>query len=328
MDMQANRNGPGSQQPLVSIILPTYNGARYLQQSVASCLGQSYANLELIVVVDGSTDDTRAVLAQFSDSRLKIIEHERNCGLPEGLNTGFAHAQGALLTWTSDDNWYAPDAIAQMVAFLLDNLQVGLVYADMWLVDETGTLQEIDVLPPDHLKTQPWNGIYACFMYRREVYAAVGEYDPSTRLAEDYDYWLRIAERYPIAALHRRLYYYRQHAGSLTGTHGRYGAPRRILQVRRQRRWMSLREFLYWSAYLDVDAAFWHRQRGEWGHVRRMATHGLLKNPANARNLGLLSIWAESILGHQAASWLRQVGRRMGMAQPAASYDQGESGRP
>lgn len=313
--------GLDQEQPLVSIVLPTYNGAKYLRQSVMSCLDQTYQNIELIVVVDGSTDDTRSVLSEFSDPRLQVIYHPRNRGLPEALNTGFSQARGVFLTWTSDDNWYAPDAIAEMVAFLRSNPQVAFVYADMWLVDEAGHLQELNVLPPDHLKTQPWNGIYACFMYRREVYETVGEYDPAARLAEDYDYWLRIAERYPIAALHRRLYYYRQHAGSLTGIHGRYGAPRRILQIRRRRRWMSWREYLYWSAYLDVDAAFWHRQRGEWAQVRRMAIRGLIKNPANIRNVGLLSILTEALLGHQVTDWLRRTGRHILSRQPSPSQN-------
>lgn len=309
MSTLANATESTPTPPLVSIILPTYNGAKYLRQSIASCLGQSHQNLELVIVVDGSTDDTDSVLADFSDPRLRIVRHERNRGLPEALNTGFANSRGDFLTWTSDDNWYATDAIAEMVDFLETHPSVGLVYADMWLVNEEGQMQELDVQPPEHLKTQPWNGIYACFMYRREVYKTIGEYDPATRLAEDYDYWLRIAERYEIAPLHHRLYYYRQHAGSLTGTHGRYGAPRRILEIRRRRKWITWREYLYWSAYLDVDGAFWARQQGNWAEVRRMAIRGLLKNPANIRNLGLLSIFTESIIGHRTASWLRRLSR-------------------
>ena len=313
-------------QPLVSIVLPTYNGAKYLQQSIESCLSQSYENLELIVVVDGSTDETETILEEFSDLRMKIVHHKRNRGLPEGLNTGFTHTQGALLTWTSDDNWYAPDAIAEMAGFLGDHPEVGFVYADMWLVDEEGQTQELDVLPPEHLKTQLMNGIYACFLYRREVYEAIGDYDPATRLAEDYDYWLRIAERYEIAALHRRHYYYRQHAGSLTGVHGRYGAARRILKVRRNRKWIGWREYLYWSAYLDIDAAFWHKQQGNWDQVRRMGVRGLVKNPAHVRNIGFLSILGESILGNRVTSLLRRAVRRLWKTDSHLPQGNGKSG--
>ena len=328
MVTQASMTVSARLQPLVSIVLPTYNGAKYLRQSVASCLSQSYENLELIVVVDGSTDDTESILAEFSEQRLQVIRHEQNRGLPEALNTGFAHARGDFLTWTSDDNWYAPDAIWEMVHFLVQNPQIGLVYADMWLVDGEGRTQELDVLPPDHLKTQPLNGIYACFMYRREVYETIGDYDPATRLVEDYDYWLRIAERFEIAPLRRRLYYYRQHAGSLTGMHGRYGAPRLILKVRRRRKWISWREYLYWSAYLDVDAAFWHKLRGEWKQVRRMAVLGLVKNPASVSNIGLRSILVESFLGHQATSWLRRSVRRLWRISAKPSRNNSKAGNP
>lgn len=292
--------------PLVSIVLPTYNGARYLQHSIDSCLGQSYDNIELIVVVDGSTDCTGEILNKICDPRLRTIWHEQNCGLPETLNTGFRHTRGELLTWTSDDNWYAPDAIAEMVNYLMNRPSVAFVYTDMWLVDEAGNVREQDVLPPDHLASQPWNGIGACFMYWRKVYETIGDYDPAARLAEDYDYWLRIAQHFDISVLRRRLYYYRQHSQSLSSTFGSYRAASRSLQVRRKHKLMNWREYLVWSAYLDVDAAFWHWQRGEWSGVRHMGVQGLVKNPANFRNIGLLSILVEAMLGAKLAAGLRR----------------------
>lgn len=297
---------------LVSIILPTHNGARYLRQSVDSCLAQTYHDIELIVVVDGSTDATLSILESYSDTRLSVLHHSPNRGLPEALNVGFSQATGSYLTWTSDDNWYAPDAIADMVACLDQHPEVGLVYADMWLVDDDGEiLSQLQALPSDHLRTQPWNGIHACFMYTRQAREIVGEYDPATRLAEDYDYWLRIAERFEILPLHKPLYYYRQHAASLTGTRGRYAASRQILHIRRRRQWISWREYLYWSAYLDEDAAFWHWQQGDPQQTRRNALKSLFKNPANARNIGLLSIFTESVLGNRATAWLRGAVRSM-----------------
>jgi glycosyltransferase involved in cell wall biosynthesis len=308
--MQESKADLNSVNPLVSIILPTYNGAKYLRQAILSCLNQSFNNIELIVVVDGSTDDTDKVLAEFTDPRVQIVHHQKNLGLPEGLNTGFAHSQGDFLTWTSDDNWYSPNAITTMVNFLTENVEIGFVYADMWLVDETGGTQTLDVLPPEHLRNQPWNGIYACFMYSRTVYETVGDYDPTTRLAEDYDYWLRIAAQHKIAALHQRLYYYRQHNSSLTGVHGRYAASRQILRVRRKNGWIGYREYLYWSAFLDIDAAFWHNEQNEKEAVRKMGLRGLVKNPKNLRNVGLLSILTEAFLGVQLTNFLRHQLRR------------------
>lgn len=97
--------------PKVSIVLPTYNGARYLRQSIDSCLGQTYRNLELIVVDDASTDTTPEIIRSYQDPRIRVIRHEKSKMLPESLNTGFRAVSGDYLTWTSDDNYYVPEAI-------------------------------------------------------------------------------------------------------------------------------------------------------------------------------------------------------------------------
>jgi glycosyltransferase involved in cell wall biosynthesis len=107
-------------QPLVSIILPTYNGSRFLERAIQSCLGQTYFSIELIIVDDASTDSTPEILARAvkQDTRVRVIWHDRNRKLPAALNTGFSEAKGEFLTWTSDDNEYLPNAIEQMVDFL------------------------------------------------------------------------------------------------------------------------------------------------------------------------------------------------------------------
>ncbi|HEY7975548.1 MAG TPA: glycosyltransferase family 2 protein, partial [Ktedonobacterales bacterium] len=102
-----------AQAPLISITLPVYNGARFLPESLASIVAQTYTNWELICVDDTSTDATPTVLAEWAarDARIHVIRHEVNKRLPGALNTGFAAARGELLTWTSDDNRYRPDAL-------------------------------------------------------------------------------------------------------------------------------------------------------------------------------------------------------------------------
>ena len=103
----------------VSIVLPTYNGTRYLAQAIESCLAQSFRDVELIVVDDGSRPDVRAVVEPYlSDSRVKYVRHEKNAGVAASLNTGFRIATGSHLTWTSDDNYFEPEAIAEMLRFM------------------------------------------------------------------------------------------------------------------------------------------------------------------------------------------------------------------
>src|SRR5262245_61923913 len=95
-------------EPSVSIVLPTYNGSRFLAESIQSCLDQTYPDFELIIVDDCSTDVTPAIIAEFSarDSRVHTVRHEKNKKLPGALNTGMALSRGRFLTWTSDDNLY------------------------------------------------------------------------------------------------------------------------------------------------------------------------------------------------------------------------------
>jgi GT2 family glycosyltransferase len=206
--------------PRASIVLPAYNGARYLAESLESCLAQTFGDFELLVVDDASTDETPSIVAAFAarDPRIRCLRHETNRGLPAALNTGFAASRGAYLTWTSDDNRYLPDALAELVRALDDDAQVAFAYADIELLDADGRVvgRERAMEPLDLLTGHEGTG-FACFLYRRAVYERIGAYADDLALAEDYDYWLRIlAARLGMRHLHRVLYQYRRHAGSLT----------------------------------------------------------------------------------------------------------------
>lgn len=205
-------------EPQVSIILPTYNGAsRYLHGSIKSCLNQTHRNLELIVVDDGSNDQTFEVVKSFCDDRIRYIRHEKNLRLPRALNTGFRASRGEFLTWTSDDNEYLPDAIERMVRFLRDHRESDFVYADYHALDVESGKTELRRLP-DQLDLARKNSIGACFLYTRRVYQKVGDYDPKYELVEDYDYWIRVAKQFKMIHYRGSLYMYREHARSLKST--------------------------------------------------------------------------------------------------------------
>jgi glycosyltransferase involved in cell wall biosynthesis len=203
--------------PAVSIILPTYNGSRYLAAAIQSCLDQTFADLELIVVDDCSTDESPKIIAEFAkkDPRVRVVRHEQNKRLPGAINTGMSMSRGRYLTWTSDDNLYRPNAIAEMVDVLEQDPRVGMVYANFALIDDSGNVVGPGFIGPvDSLASI--NVVGACFLYRREVYDAVGEFDPEMCLVEDWDYWIRVAEKFRLEPLDRDLYLYRHHEGSLT----------------------------------------------------------------------------------------------------------------
>jgi glycosyltransferase involved in cell wall biosynthesis len=202
----------------VSIVLPTYNGARYLRQSLDSCLHQTHRNIELIVVDDGSSDETPQIVGSYQDPRLQYIRHVRNKGLPGALNTGFDRATGDYLTWTSDDNMFLPDAVEKMARFAKAGHHV-FVFCDYYRFDgEDTSLGTVRVPLPDDPQLDKGNCIGYCFLYSRAVRDRVGDYDPNTRLAEDYDYWIRVSKQFPLAHLNEALYLTRFHDKSLYAT--------------------------------------------------------------------------------------------------------------
>ncbi len=211
-------NDRASAEPLVSVVLPTYKRAHVLPSAIRSVLNQTYPNLELIVVDDNSPDATRDVVASFSDPRIRYVRNDPNLKLPRALNRGFSLSRGEYLTWTSDDNLYDLAAIERMVD-VMRNKACDLVYADYYHftdIDADGRpLATHHQRLPDSLQLEKGNHIGACFMYTREVYAAVGEYDPELFLVEDYDYFMRIAKRFRICHIAEPLYYFRRHDDAL-----------------------------------------------------------------------------------------------------------------
>lgn len=205
--------------PLVSIVLPTYNGSRYLDDSIGSCLDQSYDNIELIVVDDCSTDGTPDIIRTRAaqDGRIRVITHEQNKKLPGALNSGFAQARGEYLSWTSDDNLYRPDAIERMVSALTSRPEASVVYAGYSVIDDAGRiLNAVPARPPAELVLG--NVVGACFLYKKAVQDQVGPYDETIFLAEDYDFWLRAARHFQLAAVDADLYAYREHKRSLSAS--------------------------------------------------------------------------------------------------------------
>ena len=193
---------------LVSVVLPTFNRAHLIAAAVRNVLAQDYANLELIVVNDGSSDATAELLGrlerELADPRLRVIAKE-NGGLPRALNSGFEQARGEYLTWTSDDNAYRPGAIFAMVRELELDPEAVLVFADYQIIAADGKPGEVRQTGP--VEDLAWrNVVGACFLYRREAASKVGAYDPSVELAEDYDYWVRLARVGKPVRLPRVLY--------------------------------------------------------------------------------------------------------------------------
>lgn len=239
--------------PEVSIVLPVYNGEKFLRTSIESCQKQTFTNWELLVIDDGSTDKSAEIVKEYEkqDSRIHYYKNEVNLKLPKTLNRGFSLAKGNYLTWTSDDNYYYPQAIEKMIQALKER-QSEFVFAECSIINEEG--KEISTIAAPHdYKHAIWDYDFvgACFMYSRKVYETIGEYDPNLFLCEDYDYWLRIFSKFPVTYLNEQLYAYRRHDKALSVTHknGQYEMLEKVL----------LKNFEYKKDVITLDKFYLYR---------------------------------------------------------------------
>jgi len=220
--------------PLISIILPTYNGSNFLAESIQSVIKQTYTNFELIIVDDASTDNTSEIVKSFvkSDPRIHSLKHQSNRKLPAALNSGFSQSKGELLTWTSDDNYYHNNALAVMASFLEENPDIGLVYTDWDLIDNHGKyIKTHTVKAPENLVFG--NVVGPSFLYRKKAYELVGDYSEDLLQVEDYDYWMRLSAQFKLSCIHVSIYSYRTHQNRMTGYRSKEASNRFLLAQER-----------------------------------------------------------------------------------------------
>ena len=206
---------------LISIVLPVYNGERYLRESIDSVLNQTYRNWELIIVDDCSTDSSAKIAREYTkkDKRIYYYRNENNLRLPRNLNKGFKLARGNYLTWTSDDNRFKSTALEKMYSALKNDIDAQFVFASCRVINSEGS--PIEYIMVDNKRKKQivsHNVVGACFMYTRKAYEEVGEYNPEFVLVEDYDYWQRMYTKFNAVVISEILYEYRWHDGALTST--------------------------------------------------------------------------------------------------------------
>jgi len=185
--------------PLVSIVTPSFNQAKYIEQTLLSVLNQDYPNIEYIVIDGGSSDGSQTVIERYAD-RLAYWVTEPDRGHPDAVNKGFARATGEILAFINSDDLYMAGAVSEAVAALNQHPEVGMVYGDGLLVDSEGqlldphyyrTLSLLDLLCNEVL-LQP-----TVFM-RREILEQVGGLEEAYPLVFDHVLWIRFASLAPI----------------------------------------------------------------------------------------------------------------------------------
>ena len=203
----ANRTKKEEPFPLVSLVLPTFNGARYIRECIDSVLGQTLTEFELIVVVDGSTDNTEAILKAYNDPRISILVTE-NRGQAAAMNTGFEIAKGAYYSWASDDNVYLPGAFEAMTRYLDKHPDCVGVSTDCLIINGAGRVVSYAEFE------------WQCFLYRAEAGKRLERHRPEARILEDVDFFLRLRHYGgPVGRISRPYMKYRYHRNMVTVRH-------------------------------------------------------------------------------------------------------------
>lgn len=184
--------------PLVSVVTPSYNTGRFIEETLRSVQEQDYPRVEHIVLDSGSTDETPEILKRFPS--VKLIAPAPG-GVTEKVNHGFSIAQGEIFAWINADDFYLPGAIAKAVAALQEHPDAALVYCNYLHVDEESV--EIERLPSKQagfrqlIEEQNYVPHQTAFM-RREAFEQVGPVTTRYPLVQDWDLWIRISKEYPI----------------------------------------------------------------------------------------------------------------------------------
>jgi len=267
--------------PTVSVIIPTYNRCALVQEAIASVLGQTRVPDEIIVVDDGSTDDTAAVLAQYG-APVKVIR-QSNQGRSAARNRGLREAHGELILYLDSDDLLAPECVERYLDVLGQRPEVGVVYSDAYVIDRAGNRLALyshamrGNRPSGHVLGELARRCFITVtsMVRRPL---LGDdpFEVGAEHCEDYDVWRRLSARCQFQFLDEPLLSYRFHEGMTNATQRREITE---AEVEIQRRFMAMPEFAQLSA----------RER-----ARIYATHGIknamLDRPSIARRYFLRAV--------------------------------------
>ncbi|HEV7329758.1 MAG TPA: glycosyltransferase [Flavisolibacter sp.] len=206
--------------PLVSVIIPSYNHAAYLPEAIESVLKQFYTFFEIIVVDDGSTDDTSTLVKKYTDV---TYIYQENQGLSAARNTGIEASHGDFLVFLDADDILYEDALAHNLSCLQQHPEAAFVSGAYDVISSDGNfLKEVvwDIRAEHYLFLLERNYIamHATVMYRRSVFSTF-RYDTSLRSCEDYDMYLKIARNHPVLHTTKKLAAYRMHATNMSANY-------------------------------------------------------------------------------------------------------------
>jgi glycosyltransferase involved in cell wall biosynthesis len=204
--------------PKVTVYITNYNYGKFLTKAIDSVLEQTFTEFELIIIDDGSNDNSHDIINNYSNKENIYTVFQKNRGLNASNNVALSLAQGEYIIRLDADDYFAPQAIELMVSELDRNMDCALIFPDYYNIDENGNIiEEIkrhNFSKDVKLFDQPAHG--ACTLIRSKILKSIGGYDEEFNRQDGYDIWLKITELYRVKNISLPLFYYRQHSKSIT----------------------------------------------------------------------------------------------------------------
>jgi glycosyltransferase involved in cell wall biosynthesis len=206
--------------PHITVFIPVYNGQKHLAEAINSVLKQEYVNFELLILDDGSTDDTARIIKAYSDSRIRFIANEANLGISFSRNRAIAEARGEYLAFLDADDIALPHRLGKQLDYLERHPEIAACGSQALVIDEsgqsTGTCIHVPVDPAEIKVRLAFQNVFvnSSMMFRLEALRSTEGY-PDT-LCEDYDIAVRLNSRFALGNLDHVLLHYRSHAASLS----------------------------------------------------------------------------------------------------------------
>lgn len=207
--------------PKVSVVLAVYNGADFLEEALKSILAQTMPDFELIIINDGSTDQTANIIKKFTDSRIILIHNKKNLGIAEATNIGLNHAKGIYIAHHDADDISLPNRFKEQCQALDNDTDLGLVGSNFHLIDKDRKIFDEVKFPHNYNDIQKVILTENCLchgaiMFRSNILEEVGKYRNYFNYTEDYDFVSRIIEKYKTININKPLYQLRRGINSVS----------------------------------------------------------------------------------------------------------------
>lgn len=203
--------------PLVTIYITNHNYGKYINKAIRSVLDQSLKEFELIIIDDGSTDNSSKIIGKYKNHKKIISIYQKNKGLTVSNNIALRLSRGKYIIRLDADDWLDPNALKIMSDYLEKNPKIGLVFPDYFEVDEKDNILNLirrHNFKKVSLRDQPAHG--ACTMIRKECLKKIGGYNEKFDRQDGYYIWIKFIQKYEVANINLPLFFYRQHNSSLT----------------------------------------------------------------------------------------------------------------